>query len=218
MKTILILGSSGLVGKNLLIAALKNSDYSQVIVLNRRPSHIEHPKLTEIITDFSTPPNLDNFLTIDSLFSCLGTTKKKTPRKEDYRRLEVTIPTMISKSLIPKGISQVHYISSIGSKPHSSNFYLRVKGEAEIALTELELPHLHIYRPSLLIGERNETRLAEDIWSAIFSQMDLFFSGKATKYKRMKAVDLAESMIEHDLDPQLDAVSIYHYDEIMESI
>lgn len=77
MKTILILGSSGLVGKNLLIAALKNSDYSQVIILNRRPSHIEHPKLTEIITDFSTPPNLDNFLTIDSLFLVWEPLEKK---------------------------------------------------------------------------------------------------------------------------------------------
>lgn len=214
MKTILILGSTGLVGKQLLHIALKRTEYKHVIVFNRRPSGVKHPKLTEYITDFTKIPNLTKHPKIDSIFSCLGTTKRKTPNKDDYFNLEVNLPVSIAKEFLQKELINFHYISSVGADSKSSAVYMQRKGIAEEQLAELSIPNLYIYRPSILSGDRQESRLFEDLAVAACSYLDLFFSGKYTKYKTMKTNDLAEAMITIDLAKINDKKRIYHYDEI----
>ncbi len=104
MKTALILGSSGLTGSFILEKLILDTDFDKIILLNRKESGIINPKIQEIITDFKDEINFDSVAKIDSIFSCLGTTRKKTPDLSQYREIEIEIPCKIGKLAMEKGL------------------------------------------------------------------------------------------------------------------
>lgn len=218
MKTALILGSSGLTGSFILEKLILDTDFDKIILINRKESGILNPKIQEIITDYKVEINFESIAKIDSIFSCLGTTRKKTPDLSQYRAIEIEIPCMIAKLALKKGLQSIHFISSVGASNKSSNFYLKIKGEAEEKLASLNIPHLHIYRPSLLIGPRKENRLAEKIFMSIMPIFNPLMIGKATKYKTMQIENLSKSMIAIDKKATNLAVQIYEYESIMKNI
>lgn len=197
MATALILGSTGLTGSFVLQKILTDDDFTEVIVLVRKPLGIKHPKLTELVTDFKSLPELR----ADVVFSCLGTTKKKTPDVVAYRFIEVGIPVSVAKTT--KGLQQFHYISAIGVGPKSVNTYTKNKWDAETELNNLNIPSVYHYRPSLIFGDRKEKRLAEDLSNAVFSLINPFFVGGLRKYRRIHAETIAEAMIRTSKKPQL---------------
>lgn len=217
MKTAIILGSSGLTGSFLLKNLILDKEYEQIILINRKSIGITEPKVREIIFDFKGDLNLDTFDKIDSIFSCLGTTRKKTPDLNQYREIEIEIPIRIAILALKKGLTTLHLISSIGASPNSSNFYLKIKGEAEERLTSLQIPSLHIYRPSLLIGPRKENRLIEKIFMFSMPILNTLLFGKATKYKSMEVENLSKSMIANDKVENTLSVEIHEYESIMKN-
>ena len=216
-KTVLLLGSTGLIGSMILNQLLGDTSYSKIIVLVRKKQKFQHPKIVEIITDFKSVIDLSSFNKIDSVFSCLGTTRKKTPDLKLYKKIEVDIPLEIAKRCLNKGLEKFHYISAIGANENSSNFYLKMKGEAEVALKQSVIPVLNIYQPSLLIGNRKEKRLAEDLGAKIYPFINLFLLGSLSKYKAIKANKLAEAMIEIDKQIVQKSVDIFTYDDILKN-
>jgi nucleoside-diphosphate-sugar epimerase len=218
MKTALILGSSGLTGSFVLEKLILDSDFDKIILLNRKETEILNPKIQEIITDFKDEIHFDSIEKLDSIFSCLGTTRKKTPDLNQYGEIEIEIPCMIAKLSLKKGLQSLHFISSVGASSKSTNFYLKIKGEAEEKLASLKIPHLHIYRPSLLIGPRKENRLAEKIFMFIMPIFNPFMIGKATKYKTMQIENLSKSMIAIDKITTTSSIQIHEYDSIMKNI
>ncbi|MBY0067918.1 MULTISPECIES: NAD-dependent epimerase/dehydratase family protein [Empedobacter] len=217
-KTALVLGSSGLIGSLLLEKLFNHPDYSTIITIVRKPQQINHPKLIEIVTDFNSDINLDDIETINSIFSCLGTTRKKTPDLDAYHKIEVDIPNQFAKLGIQKGLTKFHYISAIGANANSSNFYLKMKGEAEETLQKNNIKQLFLYRPSLLIGNRAEYRLAENISAKIFPLINFFLRGNLSKYKSIEAEKVAQSLLENDLQLNSEKVSVLYYNEIINSI
>ncbi|MGV0927635.1 NAD-dependent epimerase/dehydratase family protein [Empedobacter sp. ULE_I145] len=217
-KTALVLGSSGLIGSLLLEKLFNHPDYSTIITIVRKPQQINHPKLIEIVTDFNSDSNLDDIETINSIFSCLGTTRKKTPDLDAYHKIEVDIPNQFAKLGIQKGLTKFHYISAIGANANSSNFYLKMKGEAEETLQKNNIKQLFLYRPSLLIGNRAEYRLAENISAKIFPLINFFLRGNLSKYKSIEAEKVAQSLLENDLQLNSEKVSVLYYNEIINSI
>lgn len=217
-KTALVLGSSGLIGSLLLEKLFNHPDYSTIVTIVRKPQQINHPKLIEIVTDFNLEINLDEIQQIDSIFSCLGTTRKKTPDLDAYHKIEVDIPNQFAKLGNQKGLTRFHYISAVGANANSSNFYLKMKGEAEETLQKNTIKQLFLYRPSLLIGNRAEYRLAENISAKVFPLINIFLRGNLSKYKSIEAEKVAQSLIENDLHSTSNKVSILHYNEIINSI
>ncbi len=216
-KTALILGSTGLIGSLLLDKLLKHSDYSKVITIVRKPQQLNHPKIMEIVTDFNSEINLDDVESIDSIFSCLGTTRKKTPDLHAYRKIEIDIPVQFAQLGNKKGLTKFHYISSVGANATTSNFYLKMKGEAEKALLHENVKQLFLYRPSLLIGNRVEYRLAENISAKILPLFNPFLVGNLSKYKSIAAEKVAQALLENDLHITSEKVSVLYYNEIMNS-
>lgn len=214
MKTVLILGSTGLTGSFLLHALIADERYAKIIVINRKKASVKHPKIVELITDFTTPIDLSAFDRIDSIFSCLGTTRKQTPNLEKYRQIEIQLPTEFARMCLPKGLTDFHYISSVGADFNSSNFYLKMKGESEQELSKLGIAHLHIYQPSFLIGPRKDKRILEKIATSIVPFFDFLWVGKASKYKSMPVEKLAKAMIKKDLAFEKKSIAKYHFDEI----
>lgn len=190
----LILGSSGLTGSLLLQQLLMDDDFKKIKVLVRRSSQIQHPKLEEILCNFTNMSFFTLPLGCDVLFSCLGTTRKKTPNLHIYQNIEIDIPYRIGQIVCEQGAKQIHYISAIGANAASSNFYLQMKGEAEKQLSTLPIQQLHIYRPGLITGKRAENRWVEELATKIFPIFNPFLRGKLSKYKSIKALNIAKSM------------------------
>ena len=148
----------------------------------------------------------------------MGTTRKKTPDLDAYHKIEVDIPNQFAKLGNQKGLTKFHYISAVGANANSSNFYLKMKGEAEETLQKNTIKQLFLYRPSLLIGNRTEYRLAENISAKVFPLINIFLRGNLSKYKSIEAEKVAQSLIENDLHSTSNKVSILHYNEIINSI
>lgn len=162
-KTALIVGSTGLVGSEVLQLLLNSNQYSKVISLQRSSALIVHPKLVIIQTDFT---NLDEIVLPDiaDAFCCLGTTIKKAGSKAAFEKVDLEIPFELAKRLIRSNLQNYIVISSMGANPDSYFFYNKVKGNLERKLSGLiDIPAISILRPGLLVGNRSEKRLAEGI-------------------------------------------------------
>ena len=97
MKTAILFGSTGLVGGLLLNLLIKDENYKKIKIFNRSPIEISNPKIEIIQTDFTKLENFKNQMVGDECFFCIGTTKKKTPSKQDYINIEYNLPIKIGK-------------------------------------------------------------------------------------------------------------------------
>ncbi len=86
-------------------------------------------------------------------------------------------------------------VSSIGANAKSSNFYSRTKGRAEEGLTAIGFQGMHIFRPSLLLGQREEFRLGERIGAGLMKALDFVMVGKAAKYRAIPGTTVARAMV-----------------------
>ncbi len=194
MKTALILGASGLVGKEVLNQALEDPIYSKIKILVRSPLRITHPKLEEIVIDFAKLEQHENLFAVDHIYCCLGTTIKKAKTKEFFRYVDYELPLLAAR--LAKGKSEKFLvISALGANPNSPFFYNKTKGELERDLISLHLNNLIILRPSLLLGEREEYRPMEVIAGKIMKVINPLFQGPLKKYAPVKASYVAECML-----------------------
>lgn len=160
-KVASIIGSTGLVGHQLLIQILDHPEFEKVRIFVRRPSGISHPKLEEQIIDFEQPDSWRPLVKGDVLFSTLGTTIKTAKTKENQYRVDFTYQYEFAKAASENGVPTYLLVSSMGANPKSSVFYSRMKGELEDAVAKLPFQRLFIIRPSILDGNRQEKRVGE---------------------------------------------------------
>lgn len=99
----------------------------------------------------------------DAAFCCLGTTIRTAGSQEAFRAVDHALVLRFARACRERGIPQLHVVSSMGADPASRAFYARVKGEMERDVQALGFPTLRLYRPSLLLGERAESRPAERV-------------------------------------------------------
>ena len=195
MKTALIFGSSGLIGNHLLNCILKDDYYQKIKLFIRTKIDIGDPRVEVIYDDFKNTDNLEKTIIGDDCFFCIGTTKKDTPNKKEYRRIEYDIPVNIAKVAKLNSINSFFYVSSMGANSSVSNSYLRNKGQVEDVLVSLNFDKIAILKPSLLLGNRKKFRLAERIAQFVMTKMSFIFFGKMKKYKPIKAINVAKAII-----------------------
>ncbi len=195
-KTAIVFGASGLVGSKLVKELLINPAYSQVLIVTRKPLVIINPKIQEITLGNYKSYNFSETNISDvHVFCCLGTTIKKAGTKDEFKKVDYELPLEVGNWAISKDIQTFVVISSIGANPDTKNFYLKTKGELEEALKLLGFDHLYILRPSLLLGERNEFRLGEEIAKMFSGVLNLTLRGSFKKYKPISAVKVAKAMV-----------------------
>ena len=192
-RNALILGASGLVGGALLRILLNDSTYSEVRAVVRRPLEIRHTKLREHIIDFETLGAHKKIFAVDDVFCCLGTTIKQAGTRENFRRVDFHYPVEAAITAHAAGAQSYYIITAMGSNPRARIFYNRVKGETEEALSTIPFAALHIFRPSLLLGERIENAPASGLRRK-FLQRCRFFSGPLKKYMPIDATVVARAM------------------------
>ena len=195
MKTALVFGSSGLIGQHLLNQLIKNENYNKIKIFVRSKPEINDPKIEIIKTDFNNLQNHKEDIKGDDCFFCIGTTKKNSPDKNEYRRVELHIPKEIAKIAKANSLNSFVFVSSGYADSKSSGDYLKYKGEVEEELKRLNFPKLGIMRPSFLLGDRKEKRIGEKIGIFVFNLLSPLFLGPLKKMKPIHSEIVARSMI-----------------------
>ncbi|MGB6409411.1 MAG: NAD(P)H-binding protein [Planococcus donghaensis] len=195
-KTALLAGASGLVGKELLHILLNSSNYSQVIILVRQPLEIAHEKLQQVTTDFDKLEEYAKYFDVDDVYCCLGTTIKKAGSQEAFKKVDYDYPLKMAELAASQQAKNFLVITALGADSTSRVFYSRTKGQLQLRLKKIGLTALHIFQPSLLLGDRKEFRLGEKAAASLSPVYSRFLKGKMEKYKPVEAKSVALAMYE----------------------
>ncbi|AMS27014.1 oxidoreductase [Bacteroidetes bacterium UKL13-3] len=213
MKTALIVGATGLVGKNCLYQLLETKEYSRVIALVRKPLAIKHHQLEQVIVDFDQLQHYKDKMTADDVFCCLGTTIGVAGSQENFRKVDFDYPLQVAEICLKNGAQQFLLVSAMGANAASSIFYNKVKGEIENAIDKLNYSSLQIFQPSLLLGNRKEVRVGELIGKVVMKGLGFLFIGPIKKYKAIEAETVAKAMVKAALQAKKEK-RVFQSDEI----
>jgi len=192
-KTAILLGATGLTGSLALEQLLSNANYGTIKLFSRKSTGISHPKVKEYIGDLLFLESFKEDLTGDELYICIGTTKKKTPNHQQYRKIDLGIPEKAVEICKNNGVSKVAVVSAIGANAKSSIAYNKIKGEMEHAVLSANIEHTYILRPSFIAGNRKEQRTGEELGIAAFKWFKFLIP---KKYRSVEAKFIAAKMIE----------------------
>jgi uncharacterized protein YbjT (DUF2867 family) len=193
-KTAIILGASGLTGGFLLQKLLEDTSYSHIKIFARSPLRAKHEKVTEYIGDLLNLEAFQSYFTGDVVFCCIGTTLKKTPDKNLYRKIDFGIPATAAKLCKSNDISNLVVISSLGANTKSSFFYPRTKGEMEASVLSYAIENTYLLQPSFITGKRTESRFLEYVGLCITKLLSFVMVGPLRKFKSITAISLAKAM------------------------
>jgi uncharacterized protein YbjT (DUF2867 family) len=193
-RTALLVGATGLVGRSCLERLLASDTYERVRVLVRRSVGVSHEKLEELRTDFDALESL-SIGAMDDVFITLGTTMKTAGSREAFYKVDHDYVVATGKLGKRAGASRLALVSSIGVGGAAANFYLRVKAEAERDVIALGYECVEIFRPGLLVGERQEKRTGETFGIAAMKLVSNTFLGPLRQYRPIEATEVAAAMV-----------------------
>lgn len=215
---ITLFGATGLVGSSVLEYALSNSSVDEIVCPTRKALSISSSKVKN-----PTGLQLENVLqlvpAIQGSAACVcavGTTLKTAGSKKAFYQIDHDLVFEIAKTAKEAGIAHFLFVSSVGARTTSSTFYLRVKGETEEKLISLRFPQLTIVRPSLLLGDRKESRIGEAIARAIMPLFNPLLCGGLKPYRAIKANDVAKALVNSAITKSSQSVDIISYEALRE--
>lgn len=192
MRTALLVGASGLVGRELLDSLLSDAAYEKVVVLTRKPLAIDNAKYQNHVVDFDKLTEYYKDIVAQDIFCCLGTTMRVAGSKEAFKKVDYTYPLEIARLAKAAGAEQYLLVSALGANEKSSIFYNKVKGEVERAIGGLNYQSFKVFRPSLLLGNRSEQRNGEDAAKIFYKFFGFIIPAK---YKAIEARSVALAML-----------------------
>lgn len=211
-KIALVIGATGVVGKELVLQLLNNKHYSKVITFSRRQLEIQNDSLIQHIIDFNVPEAWQHLVQGDDFFCCIGTTLKQAGSKQNQKYIDFQIPVTFAKIAKKHGISQAILVSSTGADASSNSFYLGLKGNLENELIKLGFNKLIIVRPSVLVGQRDDFRLGEKFAIVLLNMLKGLPIIK--RYRPIKGEQVARAMITFANHPDAESIVIKNLDEL----
>ncbi|WP_371185805.1 NAD(P)H-binding protein [Thalassotalea maritima] len=197
---VVLFGASGLTGSALINQLIDHPMIGYIVMMVRRPLPIKHHKIEQVVTDFQNQAVIKTALKgCNIAYCCLGTTIKVAGSKDAFKAVDHTLVTQLAKHCKAMDVEQFHVISSIGANANSSSFYLQVKGAMEQSLSDQRFSQLIIYRPSLLLGERKQWRIAEGLGGYLSRLLSFLFIGPLRQYKPISASQVASAMLDNSL-------------------
>ena len=158
MRTALLAGATGLVGGHLLQDLLADDTWERVVVLGRRKVDVDHPKLEQRHLDL---PDVGDLPPVDDVFCALGTTIRKAGSQDAFRAVDHDAVVALAHAAKRAGAQAFLHVTATGAHPGSRVFYNRVKGETERDVAGVGIATTVAFRPSMLDGDREESRPAE---------------------------------------------------------
>lgn len=214
MRSAIVVGSTGLVGKHLIHTLINSNTFDRVIALVRSPCFKDYKKIEEIVLDFNKEDPFEGLKKADHVFCCLGSTIRKAGSKKEFRFVDFDLPALFAKWAEQNNCDTFSLVSSIGADSSSKIFYNKTKGEIEEEIINRNFLKIQIFRPSLILGKRNEFRPGELLGKGIFTLLSPLMIGTLKKYKAIHARDIAQGMVGHLFKDQY-GVKVIESDEIM---
>jgi uncharacterized protein YbjT (DUF2867 family) len=208
LNSAVIAGSTGLVGQECLSLLL--SRYDSVTSLVRKSTGREHPRLIERRIDFDRLDTVE-IPSGSHVYCALGSTIKKAGSETAFRHVDFDYPRMLAAAA---GRAKFVLVSSVGADKASGNFYLRVKGELEDSIGAMPLEAALFFRPSFLMGDREEKRKGEAAGIVVARGLSFALIGPLRKYRAIPAGTVAEGMVAA-ANSDARGLHVYHYDEIV---
>lgn len=211
--TVAVFGATGLIGSHLIELLSKNENVNSIKVLSRKPLVLNHPKITNTVTESFTLEVIRQIVEqCDVAFCAIGTTQNKVKgNKQLYQSIDYQIPVNIAKACEEHKVTQLHIVSAVGANAESNNFYLSLKGRMERDVSHYNIPTVYFYRPSLLLGQRNEKRFGEKLAQRI---MPIFNWATPSKYQAIEGYQVADAMLHFSINPKV-GNHILHYKEMI---
>jgi len=194
-RTALVGGASGLVGSHVLHLLLEDPAYGRVTALVRRELPLTHKKLEQRVVSFDRLAQMSDFPRVHDVFCCLGTTMKQAGSPDAFRKVDFTYVVELARVAVRHRASQFLVVTAVGADPESRILYSRVKGEAEEAVRRLQFESIQIFRPSLLVGARAQSRPAERVAGLLSMLVAWTFVGPLSRYRPIKAAAVARAMV-----------------------
>ena len=195
-KVAVLFGASGLIGNCCLRRLLTHQAYEKVISIGRGPLQASHPKLIHYEVDMSQSDNYRHLMKGDDLFICLGTTMKKAGSREVFYEIDHNLVFTIAKTGSLQSMNQLIFVSAIGADSKSLIFYLKVKGELEDDVRRLPYWGVHIMRPSVLLGQRDQQRPVEQLAGLLAKGLQRFSGSIIGDIAPIDADDVAKAMVQ----------------------
>jgi len=195
MRSAVLVGASGLVGARLLTRLLAHPDYERVTVWVRRPVSLEIHKFAQLVVDFDRLQEHAQQLVADDVYVALGTTIKNAGSQDAFRRVDHDYPLEIARIAVRQGVQRFLMVSALGADAQSRVFYNRVKGEVETDIRAIGLPKVWFFRPSLLVGDRAESRPGERIGIAVGKVIAPLMLGPLRRYRPISVDTVAAAMV-----------------------
>ncbi len=214
-KTATVIGATGLVGSHIVKLMQSDASFDQVRLLVRKVFPNKGPKTLVKLIDFNDPESFRlDIEGSDVVFCAIGTTQKKmNGNLDNYRKVDHDIAVRAGEMCKLTGCFNFAMVSAVGASAQSHNFYLKLKGQTEEDLKQIKIASTSIFRPSLLLGQRQEFRRGERMAQVIVPLIAPLLMGKWRKYKPVEAKELARAMI-RATNSGLSGFHIYEYDGI----
>ncbi|MCV6622432.1 MAG: NAD-dependent epimerase/dehydratase family protein [Cellvibrionaceae bacterium] len=206
-----IIGASGLVGSALLTMLNQCESFSKITAITRRALNDCPEGVVNAVIDFEQLEDYPELFKADCFFSCLGTTRKQAGSIAAQRRVDFDYQLQAAKMAKSSGVGHMLLVSSSGANAASGSAYLKMKGELEIEVRQLEFNRLAILQPSLLRGTRKDKRMGESIGDVFLSALNGI--GLLKRYRPIEGREVAQALIHLALNQSSPDV-VYRLDEL----
>ncbi|WP_334475240.1 NAD(P)H-binding protein [Vibrio sp. 16] len=192
---VIIAGSSGLIGTELIKQMLDEQPIEHIYALSRQDLPFFHSKLEVIKNQTLDIHDWDDAKPVPLYgFICLGTTKKQAGSNEALEKIDYELVCKVAQQMKVIGVKRLCVVSSVGASIHSFSHYLRCKGKMEMAIERLEFEHVTFVRPGPLVGLREQPRTDERVVQAIATILRPIMIGPLAKLIPIKAGLVARAM------------------------
>jgi uncharacterized protein YbjT (DUF2867 family) len=194
---IALVGATGLVGRR-VIEISSAGDEARIVGIARREAPLPPGARMEMFV--AEPDKWGEVLEAvrpRALICALGTTMKKTGGDEAaFRAVDHDLVLATARAAKAAGVPNMVLVSAAGADARSKSFYMRVKGEAEDAVSKVGFKRLDILHPGLLRGERvDDLRFAERAALLAAPLVDPLLSGKWARFRSIDAALVAEAAL-----------------------
>lgn len=208
----LLLGSTGLIGRQVLECLLQSDVYRSVTLIGRRHPEVEHEKLAAITCDLTSLSEHAKAFRVDDVFCCLGTTLRAAGSRAAFYQVDHDFCVAAATLAHQAKVSRFLMVSAMNANPSSKlSYYARVKGEAEHDVAAIGLPAVTFMQPSLLEGERDELRFGEEMGQRVMTLIKPFVSWSKADWLSVPADMVAKAMVGAALLPSSQAVERIRY-------
>lgn len=197
---VLLAGATGLVGSALLRRLLDDASGPDVVAFGRRAPPVQSPRLRFQAVDFATLADQAP-LPADAAYCALGTTIRTAGSQAAFAAVDLDAVAVFATFARRSGARRFMLVSAFGADPASRVFYSRIKGEAEQAVAALGFEAVHIAQPSLLLGDRAESRPGEWLGKHFFRLLRPLLLGPLRPWRAVSADEVAARLIAASRSP-----------------